>query len=246
MIKNKYYLYSHRLLTSMDIFYIGIGTKKYGERDYCRAFAFSKKARNNDWHKIFKANKRNILVSIEEEFNALDKCREAEKRWINKYGRKDNGTGVLCNMTNGGMSATYPARKINQYSLNGEFIKTWDNVKEISNFYNISEMGIYSNLDKENSRASGYIWRVYFDNFPIKINAYCHSKSYPIYQYDKELNLVNMFKSASEACLKTGVKKANLLHCINKTSKQRKTAIGFIWTKEAKEKGYSLNRLTDE
>jgi len=73
-------------------FYIGIGkTKKR---------AYSKYGRNLYWNRITNY----IEYEVEILFNKLsweDACLK-EKELIQKYGRKDLGTGILCNLTDGG------------------------------------------------------------------------------------------------------------------------------------------------
>lgn len=52
------------------------------------------------------------------------------------------------------------ARKVNQYSLEGDFIKTWDCIKDIVDFSNGEFSSIiYSKLCKGEEIYKGYIWR---------------------------------------------------------------------------------------
>lgn len=51
--------------------------------------------------------------------------------------------------------------KINQYDLNGNFIKTWNSMKEIENEYNVSHTTIRFCCKGKNKTSKGYIWRYY-------------------------------------------------------------------------------------
>lgn len=85
------YLYRHiRLDTNMP-FYIGIGVRNR---------AYSTHNRNKYWHHI--VNKVGYEVEIVLDDLIWGKAVEKEKEFIKLYGRKDNGTGVLINLTDGG------------------------------------------------------------------------------------------------------------------------------------------------
>lgn len=49
--------------------------------------------------------------------------------------------------------------KINQYDLNGNFIKTWDSIKEASEIYNVTLSTICTALRGRNKTSCGYIWK---------------------------------------------------------------------------------------
>ena len=54
------------------------------------------------------------------------------------------------------------ARKVNQYDENGNFIKTWEYMKQPSKELGISYTGIYACCNDRQKTAGGFIWR-YFD-----------------------------------------------------------------------------------
>lgn len=85
------YIYRHRRLDSNSIFYVGIGNK---ERCY------SKCGRNKYWNRIIK--KTNYSVEILKIVNSREEACELECLLIKEYGRVNNKTGILCNMTDGG------------------------------------------------------------------------------------------------------------------------------------------------
>jgi hypothetical protein len=84
-------LYRHIRLDKDEPFYIGIG------KDESRAY--SKRNRTKYWHNI-----TNKGYDIEILFDDLsyDEAKLKEIEFIKLYGRIDLGTGILCNMTDGG------------------------------------------------------------------------------------------------------------------------------------------------
>ena len=93
--KNNWYVYKHIRKDKNEPFYIGIGCKS----NYFRAHEGGNK-RNVIWNKI--SNKTEWEVEIISE--GLDKKSASlkEQELIKIYGRLDNNTGILSNMTDGG------------------------------------------------------------------------------------------------------------------------------------------------
>jgi len=89
---SKYCIYRHIRLDTNTTFYIGIGDPK--RRPY------TKSKRNTYWNNII--NKTGYEVQIlKSDLTWNDAC-ELEILLISYYGRHNNKTGTLCNMTNGG------------------------------------------------------------------------------------------------------------------------------------------------
>lgn len=98
----RYYLYHHIRKDTGEPFYIGIGTKpsdKWGNfmniynRSYCKS------GRSKEWKEIAK-NGYEIEILIE--CGCYEFLTEKEKEFIKLYGRVDNSTGILVNLTDGG------------------------------------------------------------------------------------------------------------------------------------------------
>lgn len=85
-------VYQHRRLDTNEIFYIGIG--KTEKR------AYEKDGRNLYWNRI--SNFAGYYVEIIHQSISWEEACEFEKFYIQKYGRRDLRTGILCNLTNGG------------------------------------------------------------------------------------------------------------------------------------------------
>ena len=106
-------LYRHIRLDTNKVFYIGIGSKKR---------AYKKLGRNIYWNNI--VNKTNYEVQILKSNLTWEEACELEILLINFYGRVNNKTGILCNMTCGGegqlgLSSTIETRnKISNFHKN--------------------------------------------------------------------------------------------------------------------------------
>jgi len=88
------YVYQHIRKDKNNVFYIGIGSDK----NYTRANNF--KGRNEIWNNIH--NKTEVFVEILFENITWTEACEVEKKLIFQYGRLNNNTGILANMTDGG------------------------------------------------------------------------------------------------------------------------------------------------
>lgn len=102
--QEKYYLYRHIRLDKNEPFYIGIGTlnpKRKGIKDSCLyQRAYQKGGRGDIWNKI--TNKTKYEVEVIFSSNDYDFIKQKEIEFIKLYGRKNLGTGILANLTDGG------------------------------------------------------------------------------------------------------------------------------------------------
>ena len=94
--EGEYCVYRHIRLDKNEVFYIGIG-----EADRPR----DRFNRNNHWKRIVSVN--NGVFSIDILFENVSKefAIQKEIELIELYGRRDIGSGTLCNMTSGGEGA---------------------------------------------------------------------------------------------------------------------------------------------
>lgn len=90
------YVYRHIRLDKNEPFYIGIGA----DEDYKRAHEKCASRRSGFWTKI--ARKTEFLVEILIDDVDVETAKAKEMEFIKLYGRKNLGTGPLCNLTDGG------------------------------------------------------------------------------------------------------------------------------------------------
>lgn len=123
-------VYRHRRLDDDSVFYVGIGNKK---RPYIKS------KRNSYWKNIVK--KHGYYVEILFENLEIEDAIELEVFLISLYGRKDNNTGVLCNLTDGGegtVNITESVRRKISESRKGvrslpiDYVRTKEHCEKIS------------------------------------------------------------------------------------------------------------------
>lgn len=128
------------------------------------------------------------------------------------------------------------AKYVNQYTLEGIFIKTWESLTSITkeiptfNFKNIS-----SACNNKIKQAYGFIWRFKENESTENIIVDLSRKEYTrtkevkgttIYQFNLLGVFIAEFKNMQEASRQSGVPQSNISKCC---SKERKKAGGFIW-----------------
>lgn len=103
-----YYVYSLRVENEDTPFYVGksfIGSKRFYQHQY---YGSNGRRHSATYSKIKSAKEKNlrvvedILMTTQDE----EKAFLAERAYISLYGRRDNGTGILCNHTDGGEGAS--------------------------------------------------------------------------------------------------------------------------------------------
>src|SRR5690606_33620592 len=197
----EYFLYRHIRLDTNVPFYVGIGKKgKYRvsyQWEYRRAFEGKKSSkRNNFWKRI--VNKTNYKIEILLESDNLNFIKEKEKEFIKLYGRADLGLGTLCNLTDGGdgcenfkfskeqlyklsrIQRNNLAKSVILMDLNGNFIKEFETITDISKFLNNSRSNIKLVCNKIAKSTNGIIER--------SVNGYlvCYKQDYKenVYKFD--------------------------------------------------------------
>ena len=116
----------------------------------------------------------------------------------------------------------YSSRAVQQYTLNGVFIREYDSLIAAAQLTQQSASNILSACQRKTKTAGGYLWKYKDDNRKIQ-------KSKPIIeQYDLKLNKIAEYKSLTEANRATGVHLGNISECC-KGQKGRTQAGGFIW-----------------
>jgi hypothetical protein len=112
---NDYYVYAHYIPNNNIPFYIGKGRgRRYKKTDN----------RNKWWHHI--VSKYGIEFKILHTHLTESAAAELEMKLIKQYGRKDLGTGVLVNMTDGGETSTGYKHDKKTKNIIGEYsVKNW-------------------------------------------------------------------------------------------------------------------------
>jgi len=112
--------------------------------------------------------------------------------------------------------------KIYQYSINGEFIKEWNNRIDIYDFYDYERrnQNLLRALNNINLTVYGFRWSfekmIKLPKIIRKINI-----SKKVYQYDENYNLIGEYNSPLEASIKNNSSKRLIFYSIKNKSKTR-------------------------
>lgn len=182
---------------------------------------------------------RSIIVYGQDSFKCevVEECPESklnerELFWINYFNTFEQGYNIgIPKKTN--KDEVYTSKKINQkviqYSLDGKFLKIFENAKDAAERNNVHPSNIRRACAQEYSQSGGFQWRWYKENFDKQIDPIPSSKQIPkrkVQQFSKTGHLLAEFDSISEAAKSIDTKYINIYNCCNNKTK---TSQGFIW-----------------
>lgn len=238
LINGKIYVGVHR--TNPDIFdgYIGCGVTKKDKKTKTKGFP---KAVLKYGYANFKRETLFIYPDTEQGMlNAYNK----EAEIVNLEFIKSKKT---YNLTLGGKFTVYYSNKkeIAQYNLNGEFIRTWESIKEAEEALNLNS--ISANLIGKTKYCGNYQWKYYLGNDSDIEPVIPKEKT--VYQFDLQGNLLKVWKSITEASKQFNKNSARVAisnNCLNKTHQ----AFGYYWSFKSKfnysPKGVAVAKYNDE
>ena len=151
-----------------------------------------------------------------------DEADQKEKELIKEYREK----GECYNICSGGKGVPGAREhKVKQYTLSGEYIKTWGSIKEAEEFLGIKKAQaciVYCCQGKRH-RAYGYIWRYEEDDSPVRPLTPYRSA---VNQYTKDGEYVATYQTIREASQSTGIGETSIGNNLRGWSK---SAGGFTW-----------------
>ena len=157
-IVGKYSVYELWVMGESNPFYVGKGMNG---RPYVHLYLAKNKDKTLKSNKIRKAWENNLPIIIKHVFRTdiNEEAIEEEKRLIALYGRRDKGTGVLVNFTDGGEGQSSPSeetrRKMSEARKN--YLWTEESRKKLSN----SKTGIKlseEHCQKISEARKNYLW----------------------------------------------------------------------------------------
>ncbi|MCK9446054.1 NUMOD1 domain-containing DNA-binding protein [bacterium] len=163
-----------------------------------------------------------------------EKCSERMK------GEKNHQFGKKRTNYEKSIISNYHSKKVLQYDFDGNFIKEWKSIIQISNDLNIDGGNISRCCNKKQLTCKNYFW--FFEDNEYDINEYIKNillrkkislskrnqrgSEKPVLQYDLHNNLLNEFKSIKDATEYINGSIGNISKCCNKKQSTHK---GFIW-----------------
>ena len=121
---------------------------------------------------------------------------------------------------------------VNQYDMNGLYIATFKSILEASQKTETSYDTIIRCCNGKGKSAGGYQWRYFEEHKQCEnISPIKYSNNYrpmrKVAQYDKDMNLIKVWESISEASKELGLQRSGIIE-VCKQGKQ-KTCGGYIW-----------------
>lgn len=192
LINNKIYIGQHKT-KNPDIFdgYIGCGIKINTPSSYMNPCSPLQYAVKKYGVKNFRRTTLKVCDTLEEVLKA-----EAELVDYAFLKRTDTYNAQL------GGKTGYKYLPVNQFDLQGNFIKTWNTMQEAAEFFNISHTAIFNAVHYKGS-CMKYYWS---NETTIDISKYLQTIEVKVYQYNATNGkFVQMFNSVKEAALDIGV-----------------------------------------
>lgn len=148
-----------------------------------------------------------------------------EKNLIEQYGRIINGSGILLNKSPGSETGSGISPKpVDQFDLNGAFIKTWDSAKEASEGVTGANRAYITQVCKgKRISAGGFLW-AYKGNSP---RPNVRERQRAVEQFTKEGVSLGVHASLRAAQDVTGVPLRSISDCCRRPGS---SAGGFKWS----------------
>lgn len=149
-----------------------------------------------------------------------------------KKGYTVTNNELLERMSKSGLKmADRTRRQVEQYTLDGIYIKTFDSLSEAGKSMlniNNANLNVSACCNGRNKTAYGFIWKFAVDKTDVsKIKKPIKTQKKPVLQYDFEGNFLKEYSSMTEASEHTGILNSDLSYCC---SGKLKSAGGYQWT----------------
>jgi len=116
--------------------------------------------------------------------------------------------------------------KINQYDLDGEYIKTFESISEASEILGIHCANIIRSINTDGCRAASFLWKKNKNNYD-NIKKYVNSQRTVVKQFTLAGKYVATYESAEEAGRVNNCNASNILNVAY--GRKNKSCGGFVW-----------------
>ena len=225
-------------------FYVGKGTNNRDIQHLCPYMLSCKTHKSSTIKSIIKdTGQLPIHYRIYENISQQD-ATDIEIDIIKQFGRRDLGTGILCNHTDGGdgshnlspysrrrISALHK-KKIYQYSLDGAFIRKWKSLMDVEEEMMINTSNIPETV-RRNGTSNGYIWS--YKYLGKKIDGRIRYQMPMKYTNIKQVSLdtgavIRVYPSIASILKEFSVSYQSRNYILGCLSGKLKSAMGYYWT----------------
>jgi len=173
-----------------------------------------------------KYGKDNFNFEIIEFSDSHEYLDQLEKDLIKEQNALDNEIGY--NLHQGGLGGS-SYKKINQYELNGTFVRTWDAIILASQELNLCYKTIQSCAKGIKPSCGGYMWKDYIEHKECKdIKPFKSNSTKRINQYSIEGKFIKTWDSIEEASRKLSLNSSSIGKCCRQEPSTHQIG-GFIW-----------------
>lgn len=146
-----------------------------------------------------------------------------EQVLIQYFGRRNNGTGILLNQSEGGKNHGTSPKPVCQYDLTGEYVAEFTSAKEAGEQTTGNRSYITQCCKGVRKSSGGFQWAYKHAPAPSTYNKQYYR---PVAQYTTHNELVDVYPSLTHAQAATGIELHNISEaCRGKSA----TAGGFVW-----------------
>lgn len=185
----------------------------------------------NEWYYERNGNLLPSMFSLGSDQKVWWKCSVCGNIWKASIGHRVNGTGCnVCYRKNNKGKNHVGAKKIFQYSVDGNFVKEWDCISEAGKTLNINCSNISMCAKHQRDKAGGYRWEFFYKD---KLDAIAKEEKSKkglwgkhILQIDNNGNIVGEFISIREAARQLNIDNGSISKALHGQFKQ---AGGFYW-----------------
>lgn len=173
--------------------------------------------------KYGKINFQFDIIEFSESRESLD---HLEKNLIKEQEALNNNIGY--NLHQGGLGGS-SYKKINQYKLNGSYIRTWDAIIIASQELNLSYKTIQNCVKEIKPSCGGFMWKDYSNNSDcIDIQPFKDNSIKRVNQYSLDGKFIKEWNSIAEAALVLNLNNSSIGKCCRKEPSTHQIG-GFVW-----------------
>lgn len=225
-INGKVYVGVHKMDLDNPDSYIGHGVTKKDKKKSVKV-GFPAAVRKYGYNNFI----REILFVYPDTYNGFLEAYKKEAEIVTEDWVKSNDNYNLTIGGRGGLSYTL-SKPVNQYTLEGIYVKTWPSAISIESELNLSASIIRKICRTKKGICGNYQWRFY-ENSTVNIEAHDIKQ---IYQYDLQGNLIKVWKSVAEASKvfdNPASASTSILNVIHKKPRYTQ-AMGYYWNNKRK------------
>lgn len=129
-----------------------------------------------------------------------------------------------------GKKSKWQRFRVAQYSMDGQLVEIYESVTDAEKALGLNHPSKISYVcNGQRKSCNGYIWKYIDKDIQDIISPYQNACEKRVCQYDKGGNIINVYKSATDAENKTGIKRKNIYRVCRG---ERMSTGGYIWRYE--------------